>query len=96
MAIGEVSMAHVTRTVMSCHIYKIGGDVRLQRQGGPAGLRVTGTLARNVMGEWWRQILDQYIQWGIPALLLSRYVDDCTNVQKLLRVGESGIRRKTN
>ena len=85
--IGEVYIAHVTRTVMSCHMYKIGGDVRLQRQGGPAGLRVTGTLARNVMAEWWRKILDQYKQWSIPALLLSRYVDDCTNVQRLLRVG---------
>ena len=86
-AIIEVYVAHVTRTIMSCHMYKIGGEVRLQRQGGPAGLRVTGTLARNMMGEWRNQIMDQYNKWEIPPLLLSRYVDDCSNVQRLLRLG---------
>ena len=45
---------------MSCHMYKIGGEVRIQEKGGPVGLRVTGTLARNVMGEWRRQILEIY------------------------------------
>ena len=72
---------------MSCHMYKIGGKVRLQRTGGPAGLRVTGTLARNLMGEWRRLILEKYTRWKIPTILLSRYVDDCSNVQRLLRVG---------
>ena len=83
----EVYVAHVARTVMSCHMYKIGGKVRLQRTGGPAGLRVTGTLARNLMGEWRRLILEKYTRWKIPTILLSRYVDDCSNVQRLLRVG---------
>ena len=32
----EVYIAHVTRTIMSCHMYKIGGEVRLQDRGGPA------------------------------------------------------------
>ena len=31
MAIAEVYIAHVARTVMSCHMYKIGGTVKLQR-----------------------------------------------------------------
>ena len=30
-AIIEVYVAHVARTVMSCHMYKIGGKVKLQR-----------------------------------------------------------------
>ena len=53
-AIIEVYVAHVAKTIMSCHMYNIGGVVKLQRTGGPAGLRVTGTLARNLMGEWRR------------------------------------------
>ena len=66
-AIMEVYIAHVARTVMSCHMYKIGGKVKLQRTGGPAGLRVTGTLARNQMGEWRSLILEKYKEWRIPA-----------------------------
>ena len=87
MTIIEVYVFHVTRTIMSCHIYKIGGEVKLQKQGGFSGLRVTGTLARNVMGEWWRLILDLYSKWEILALFLSSYVNDCSNVQMLLRDG---------
>ena len=86
-AIIEVYVAHVARTVMSCHMYKIGGKVKLQRTGEPAGLRVTGNLAGNLMGEWRRAILEIYTRWKIPTILLSRYVDDCSNVQRLLRIG---------
>ena len=67
----EVYITHVTRTIMSCHMYKIGGEVRIQEKGGPVGLRVTGTLARNVMGEWRRQILEIYMRWKIPAWFLA-------------------------
>ena len=48
---------------------------------------VTGILARNVIGEWRRQILDLYQKWEIPTWFLPRYMDDCTNIQRLLRVG---------
>ena len=54
MAIVEVYVAYVTRTIMSCQKYKIGGEFRLQRQGGPSGVRVTGSIAKNVMREWRR------------------------------------------
>ena len=77
----------MTRIVMTCCMYKRGGEVWLQGKGGPAGLRLTGTLARNTMGEWRRETIRKYEEWDIPAWFLARYVDDCTNIQKLLRVG---------
>ena len=72
---------------MSSHMYKVGGEVRLQGKGGPAGLRLTGTIARKTMGEWRKEILRIYKEWNIPSWVLARYVDDCTNIQQLLRVG---------
>ena len=68
-------------------MYRIGDEVKLQQAGGPVGLRFTGMLARTVMAKVRKLIIEQFTRWGIPLYLLSKYVDDCTNVMRLLRVG---------
>ena len=39
------------------------------------------------MAKWRRIILNKLSQWGIPTSFLGKYIDDCTNVMRLLRVG---------
>ena len=31
--------------------------------------------------------MEKYNRWNVPTTLLSRYVDDCSNIQMLLRIG---------
>ena len=50
----------MTRVVMTNHMNKVGHKVQLQEEGGHAGLRLTGTLARNAMAKWRRMILEMF------------------------------------
>ena len=38
--------------VMSNNVYTFGGEIRLQREGGAIGVKMTGDLAKGVMVPW--------------------------------------------
>ena len=62
--------------VMSTHIYNFCGNLYLQKQGGPIGLRSTASLANLIMKIWdmaWIRLLKNE---GIMWHLYFRYVDD--------------------
>ena len=40
------------RAVFTSHLYEFDGKVYLQKDGGPIGVRLAGTVARAVMAEW--------------------------------------------
>ena len=72
---------------MTSHTYRIGMETRLQRTGGPAGLRFTGSAAKCTMNSWRRKMLELCREVGLRPLLTSKYVDDCTNIVGTLKVG---------
>ena len=65
-----------TYTTMKNHTYRFGGDIRKQREGGPIGLSLSGTLARIVMLWWDKQFLEKCKNNNIEISLYQRYVDD--------------------
>ena len=65
-----------TYTAMKNHTYRFGGDIRKQREGGPIGLTLSGTLARIVMLWWDKQFLEKCKTNHIEVSLYQRYVDD--------------------
>ena len=64
--------------IMENHMYSVGEETRLQATGGPAGLRITGTISKATMNEWWHIMKDRCETARILVFLFSKYVDDVT------------------
>ena len=53
------------KAVMQTHYYQCDGKKYLQGEGGPIGLRLTGTVCRIVMDRWLRKMKIKMIEnWG--------------------------------
>ena len=53
------------RVAFKTHIYQFGGRYYHQKKGGPIGLRVTGSAARLVMGEWDSRLIKLLVDNGV-------------------------------
>ena len=62
--------------IMKNHVYYYDGDIRRQRNGGPIGLKLTGTLAQVFMLWWDQRFKEKLVEAGIDVPLNKRYVDD--------------------
>ena len=62
--------------IMKKHIYKFNGKIRKQKDGGPIGLDLTGTIAQIVMIHWDKKFRQKLENLGINIYLDERYVDD--------------------
>lgn len=62
--------------IMKNHIYIFDGKLRMQSEGGPIGMELTGVIA-NVFMLWWdKQFKNKTRNIGISNKLYERYVDD--------------------
>ena len=65
--------------VVSCmkkHVYKFDNKIRLQSDGGPIGLGLTGEIADCLMVKWDKLFLQKCKDIGIEVLMYSRFKDD--------------------
>ena len=62
--------------VLSNHTYQFGGETRLQKDGGPIGLELAGSMARVTMIWWDRQFLTLASVNNVCLYFYMRYVDD--------------------
>ena len=77
------------KVVMKNHTYEFARVIRKQREGGPIGMDLTGTIAKIFM-KWWDNQLKQKLEAvGIVNKLYERYVDD---VNKFVKETEPGAR----
>ena len=82
-------------SVMKGHMYEFAGEVRKQLNGGPIGLRISGSLARLVMNHWTknvRSIINNAcneipIMAGVGLHCIKVYVDDTNIVCDVLPSG---------
>ena len=75
------------KKVFTSHLYSFAGKVYLQSDGGPIGVRLAGTVARVVMGEWDMSLNRLMKENKMTTWMISRYVDDVTAVVTALRRG---------
>ena len=75
------------RTVFTSHLYQFNGKIFLQQDGGPIGVRLSGAVARAVMGEWDATLNSILATNRLLVWLLTRYVDDCTILMNTLAMG---------
>ena len=88
--------------VMTHHVYSYADKTRLQTEGGPIGLELSGAVTRVFMLLWDRKLLralhraTQLLQWDLFMYL--RYVDDsntaCNSMPLGARLGRSGWWRR--
>ena len=65
-----------TRTLFENHMYKFGGKVYKQENGGSIGDRWTCSAAELVVQDWAEKIKNILVQSGLRVHLLAGYVDD--------------------
>ena len=61
---------------MSNHMYTIGGDIRIQGDGGSIGSDLTGEVTRIYMIQWEEELKKRCKKAGVSLELYKRYVDD--------------------
>ena len=75
------------KIIYETHTYTFGGEIYLQQEGGPTGLRFTGAAARIRMVHWHRKLMGVLLNIGESPWLSKGYVDDIKLGVKLLRLG---------
>ena len=73
--------------IMLNHIYMYDDKIKLQTQGGPIGLQLTGILAQLFMIWWDKQIQTTMKQLGLELRMYKSYVDDINMVMKATKPG---------
>ena len=66
----------VVEILFSTHLYTLGGEIYLQKDGGPTGLRGTCPIVRVVMCMWDTMWLDRMKEKGLFIQKYVRYMDD--------------------
>ena len=61
---------------MNNHIYLFENNTRIQKQGGPIGLKLTGEIADCLMIDWDQQLLRKLKEYEITPELYTRFKDD--------------------
>ena len=81
--------ADATYTCMNNHFYTIGGEVRVQSDGGSIGSDLTGEVARVYMLLWDQRLINKCKSLGINLDSYSRYVDDQLLIMRTIGKGWS-------
>ena len=63
-------------TCMDNHIYQFENQVRLQKEGGPIGLKLTGEIADCLMIYWDKQLLEELKKYNMIPEVYTRFKDD--------------------
>ena len=75
------------RTTFRNHVYQFEGQMRVQAEGGPIGLRLTGAVARTVMDYWAKKFREMAKQNKMTLYMFKKYVDDVNLVMETLGRG---------
>ena len=75
------------RTTFRNHLYQFEGKMRVQAEGGPIGLRLTGVVARIVMDYWARKFKELVKANNLTIYMFRKYVDDINLVMEALGIG---------
>ena len=73
--------------VMENNVYKCGGEIRIQGEGGAIGVKMTGDLAKAVMVPWDRRFVEKLGRLLVNQKLYTRYIDDQNIVVEVLSPG---------
>ena len=63
-------------TCMDNHIYQFGNKTRIQSQGGPTGLKLTGEIADCIMIDWDKKLLTELKEYKLLPEVYTRFKDD--------------------
>ena len=69
------------------HLYQYENKVRIQKQGGPIGLKLTGEIADCLMIDWDKQLVDKLQKLQIVPEIYTRFKDDIEIVTESLEKG---------
>ena len=83
----EALMKEVIKITFQNHYYRWDGRIFLQREGGPIGLRATGSCAKLIMDDWLEKFRSKLEINNIEVFLLTKYVDDMLILCKSVKLG---------
>ena len=81
-------------TCMNCHVYQFGNKFRIQKKGGPIGLKLTGEIADCIMINWDKKLHEKLKKFKIKPELYTRFKDDIDMVIESLEKGSNLIEDK--
>ena len=58
------------------HVYKFGNRTRVQNEGGPIGLKLTGEIADCIMIQWDKKLMKELEKVNIEPMVYTRFKDD--------------------
>ena len=76
---------------MTNHVYRFQNKIRIQMDGGPIGLSLTGQVADCYMIDWDTKFLQKLEEYKISPALYSRFKDDLLIATKLLPNGSKVV-----
>ena len=74
-------------TCMDNHVYLFENEVRVQKKGGPIGLKLTGEIADCIMINWDKIFLDKLKSYDLIPEVYCRYKDDIEIAMEALEKG---------
>ena len=74
-------------TCMNNHVYQFQNQCRIQKQGGPIGLKLTGEIADCIMIDWDNKLLAKLKSVKIDPEIYTRFKDDIQIVTESLEKG---------
>ena len=81
-------------TCMNNHIYQFENKIRVQKQGGPIGLKLTGEIADCLMIDWDKKLLVELEKYGMVPDIYSRFKDDIQIAVESLEKGSKIVDNK--
>ena len=75
-------------TCMDNHVYRFENHTRLQKEGGPIGLKLTGEIADCLMIYWDNKLLEELKRYNMIPEVYTRFKDD---IQIAIKSLEKGI-----
>ena len=75
-----LAVSHGVKACMKNHLYKVGDQIYLQKDGGPIGLELTGAASRAFMWRWDQMYLKKARKAGVEIVKYERYVDDSNQI----------------
>ena len=74
-------------TCMNSHVYQFGNQFRIQKKGGPIGLKLTGEIADCLMVNWDKKLIAKLKEFKMKPDLYTRFKDDIDMVIESLEKG---------
>ena len=69
------------------HVYQFKNQVRVQKNGGPIGLKLTGEVADCIMVEWDTKLLNELKKVNIEPFVYTRFKDDINVITESVEKG---------